>query len=177
MNEATQRLIDRFKETRNEIWLTQAALNCIHSDEPLPDGITWYIHELLLRREKELHIDLKKRDTINHNEWYIREVRDLIFLTGAKAKDACHRVSNVNTLLHGSREKVPAAGTLQKLWDHRDERWKKDPVIKASYEWAVNWFGEYCKPEHGIYLKTKDGLAKDKVTLEIKRDLFVIVQT
>ena len=79
MNDATQRLIDRFKETRDEVWLTQAALNCIHSDEPLPDGIVWYINDVLLRREKKLSSQLKKRDTINRRDWYIREVRDLIY--------------------------------------------------------------------------------------------------
>ena len=162
MNDATQRLIDRYKETRDEVWLTQAALNCIHSDEPIPDGIIWYINDVLLKREKKVSIGLKKRDTINRNERYIREVRDLVFLTGVDPEDACHRVSKVNKPLHGHEEEAPAASYLLKLWNHRATRWKSDPALKVPYQWAIEWFGEYCKPDHGI----------EGTTLQIKRELF-----
>lgn len=180
LDETAQKLIDCWKDTREEVWLTRAALHCFESRQPIPPGIRAYIRKLLLDREKQVSKPLKKQHTKHRNEWFIREVRDLIFLTGANAEDACHRVSNVCTLSYGDRDKVPSGPYLYRLWNNRyskeinynsAEHWEKDPALNVSYVWALNWFGEYCKPEHGIYLKTKDGLS-DKVTLEIKRELF-----
>jgi len=171
-------LIDRWKNTGEKVWLTQAALHFIDSREPLPPGIRAYIRHVLIEKEKQE--SPKKYNTKRRDEWYIREVRDLIFLTGANSEDACHRVSNVNTRFYGNNESVPAPGTLYKLWNNRfstkmgyhcAEQWKRNPHLKLSYEWAVTWFGEYCKPEYGICLKTKHGLA-DPVELTINRKLF-----
>ena len=172
--------IDRWKKTGDEVWLTQAALHCFENRKPIPPDIRIYIRGVLMEREEQVSRPAKKHATKQWQEWYIREVRDLIFLTGANPEDACHRVSNANTRFYGNKEKVPAPATLYKLWNNRfskkkgyhcAEQWKRDPILKVSYEWAVDWFGEYCKPEYGIYLKTKVGLT-EPVELTINRKLF-----
>lgn len=137
-----KQFIEFYQDSKNEYWLARAAQDCLRNNWDIPDIVKSYLLVLTMRTATSSKRGRQKAETQFHKEWYLREMRDLMFLTGITIEKAADLISE---LIEENLEddEVPTDKTLIQWWKERPDRFNNEPIYKLTPEQAEARISEY----------------------------------